>query len=114
MEKYISTSELRNDKKTAIKFRVRYTKGDYGIPRGIYFTIQPVVLHHLSNGSVMESWSHRSGMDFLMKPLPRKSAKQEELIAKRLSPELMNLCRLYQEDKKEEIKSIITEISASL
>lgn len=53
MEKYISTSELRNDKKTAIKFRIRYTKGDYGIPRGIYFTIQPVVLHHLSNGSVM-------------------------------------------------------------
>lgn len=114
MEKYISTSELHNGKKNAVKFRVRYSKGLYSIPRGIYFSIQPVVLHHLPSGSVMEAWSHNSGMEFLMKPLTRKSAKQEELIASKLTPELMNLCHLFQEGKKEQIRSIITEISASL
>lgn len=111
MEKYISTSELHNDKKTAIKFIVRYTKGDYGIPRGIYFTIRPVVLHYLPSGSVMESWSHRSGLDFLIKQLDRKSAKQEDLIAKKLAPELMKLCRLFQEGKKDQIKELVNSLA---
>ena len=107
-------SELKDNKKRVIKFTTTYTKGDYGLPRGIYFKIQPLTLHYLGNGSVMESWSHGSGMDFLMKELPRKSARQEKIVEDRLRPELMNLFRLYQENKKEEIKSIITNIQKEL
>lgn len=114
MEKYIAISELVDNKKHAIKFSTIYTKGAYSIPRGIYFKIQPLTLLYYGEGQVMESWSHRSGMEFLLKELPRKSARQEKLIENRLRPELMNLCRLYQENKKEEIKSIITNIQKEL
>ena len=112
MEKNIVISELKDNKKQVIKFNLSYNLGSYGTPRGLYLSIKSVIRQYHQNNLVTESWSHGSGLTFLVKKLTRKSSKQEAAVAKMIDPEVMNIVNLFQQNKKEEIKQLVYKITS--
>lgn len=112
MYKYYSISQIDEIRKQVIKVELKYSLGGYQIPRGIYFTIQPMVLTDRKDGYLTESWQHGTGQTFLVKKLSRKSDKQMNTIGELLYPHLDSIVQMFQEKKSEDIKHLLTKLAA--
>jgi len=112
MYKHFPICEIDEIRKQVIKVELKYSLGGYQTPRGIYFHIQPMVLTDRKDGYITESYQHGTGQTFFIKKLSRKSDKQMNAIGQNLYPELENIVRLFQEKKSEEIKQLLTKLTA--
>ena len=115
MEKYIPLYKISDTRKKVIKFSFEYIKGYYSIPRGIYLKIQPMTLNYTTiegEEYVTESYQHGTGYSLLVRPLSRISIKQIKEVGDKLFPECENIVRLFQEGKTDEIKQLVTTLTA--
>lgn len=112
MYKHFPVRQIDEIRKQVIKVELKYSLGGYQIPRGIYFDIQPMVLTDRKDGYLTESWQHGTGQTFLIKELKRKSDKQMSAIGKLLYPHLESIVRMFQEKKSEDIKQLLTKLTA--
>lgn len=115
MRKYITLEKISETREKVIKFSIEYFKGYYGFPRGIYLNVQPMTLKYdtiQGENYVTESYQHGTGYSLLVRPLSRVSTKQIKIIGDKLFPEAENIIRFFQEGKKEELKQLVTTLTA--
>lgn len=92
-----------------LKLSVNYHKG-----HGIYVGVTPVRRENRGNGflseqSVLLGQQRESGMYLFAKKVTRKSQKTEDAIATALERKADDIAALYNEEKYNEIKEIVTQ-----
>lgn len=112
MYKHFPIRQIDELRKQVIKVELKYSLGGWNFPRGIYFDIQPMVLTDHKDGYLTESFQHGTGQTYLIKELKRKSDKQMNTIGKLLYPHLESIVQMFQENKSEDIKQLLTKLTA--
>ena len=113
MEKRIPLTPLKDGKKKIVKFSIYYDAGDIATEKGIYLSIHPITVLQF-NSTIVEQNRVTSNYTMLVRPLSRKSIKQQQAVEQQIYPEIMTIVRLFQEGKKEELKQLVTTLTAKL